>query len=195
MATVHILATPPLLSQTSRTAPHRLLAVMQTQNSKGRQIFSGTKFKNLDSTFLRIVASRLAQSFRPIGAEIKYRPSIFEIRLPSRRNAKHTRYIYRCQKSTNGVVVGNSSTLGVVRVGRRRRRKSLRHREKRPDRQYGVGDKTGSRNMAVITATCESTSSPYSTPIPRSGLSAAISTVSVKPEVLLSDVGRSSRWL
>jgi len=33
-----------------------LLAVMQTQNSKGRQIFQGRKFKIRSSTILRIVA-------------------------------------------------------------------------------------------------------------------------------------------
>ena len=70
----------------------------------------------------------------------------------------------------------NSSTLGVVRVGRRLRRKCLQHREKRSDRRYGVGDETVSGNMAVMTATGDSTASPYWTPIPSTGLSAAIST-------------------
>ena len=32
------------------------LAVMHTKNSKGRQIFQGTKFKNPEPRFVRIVA-------------------------------------------------------------------------------------------------------------------------------------------
>jgi len=65
-------------------------------------------------------------------------------------------------ENTNDRVVYKTFTLGVVRVASRRRRKCLRHRKKHPDRRNDVGDETGSRNMAVITATGNSTASPYS---------------------------------
>ena len=50
------------------------------------------------------------QNFRPISEEVKNLVSIFESPLPPRRNAMRTRYICRSEKSTNGVVAGNSST-------------------------------------------------------------------------------------
>ena len=58
----------------------------------------------------------------------------------------------------------NSYTLGVVRITYMSRTRTRRKR--RPDRRNDVGDETGSRNMAVITAIGESTRSPRSTPIP-----------------------------
>ena len=78
------------------------LAVMQTQNSKGRQILG----EEIQKSGLQSV-----QNFSSIGAEMAEWISFFEIPLSPRRNAMRTRYIYRSGNSKNGVVVGNSSTV------------------------------------------------------------------------------------
>jgi len=79
------------------------LAVMQTQNSKGHQIFRGGNSKFSPIRFCVLSPSRRVQNFRPICAEIAELNSFLEIAIAPRRNAMRTRYIYRPEKSTNGV--------------------------------------------------------------------------------------------
>ena len=76
------------------------LAVMQTQNSKGVKFFRGGNSKFAPVKFCVLTTSRRVQNFRPISEEIKNLVSIFEIAIGPYGNA---RYIYRCQKSENGV--------------------------------------------------------------------------------------------
>jgi len=79
------------------------LAVMQTQNLKGRQFFRGRNSKFRPTRFCVLSLSTCVQNFKPIVQEIKNLEPNFEIAVVPRRNAMRTRYIYRCQNSEIGV--------------------------------------------------------------------------------------------